>query len=185
MEWRHSGLPRPTKFRVQKSAVNVLASMFWDQDGILLIHYLPKGQISTRSVTYLCWRNWRTFWRKNAGRGKVTKGIFFLHDNAPGSPGTCNPEETGLPGLPLSWSPTLFSGSGPVGLPPVLWTEKNNWKVAIFRPTRRSLLAAETWLDGQPSNFFFLVACRSYSNGLRSVWSFVEIMLNKSRIWSL
>ena len=30
----------------------------------------------------------------------------------PGSPGTCNPEETGLPGLPVSWLPTLFSGGG-------------------------------------------------------------------------
>jgi len=44
MEWRHSGLPRPKKFRVQKSAGIVLALLFWDQDGILLIHYLPKGQ---------------------------------------------------------------------------------------------------------------------------------------------
>ena len=58
----------------------------------------------------------------------------------PGSPGTCNLEENGLPGLPMSWSPTLFSGSGPVVLPPIPWTEKNNWKVAIFLPTRRSLL---------------------------------------------
>jgi hypothetical protein len=33
---------------------------------------------------------------------KVTKGVLFLHDNAPDSPGTCNPEEPGLPGLPLS-----------------------------------------------------------------------------------
>jgi hypothetical protein len=40
------------------------------------------------------------------------------------SPGTCNPEKTGLPRLPLSWSPILFSGSGPVGLPPAPWTQK-------------------------------------------------------------
>ena len=44
MEWRHSGSPRPKKFRVQKSAGKVLASIFWDQDGILLIDYLSKGQ---------------------------------------------------------------------------------------------------------------------------------------------
>jgi len=44
MEWRHSGSPHPKKFRVQKSAVKGLASIFWDQDGILLIDYLPKGQ---------------------------------------------------------------------------------------------------------------------------------------------
>jgi len=43
MEWQHSGSPRPKKFRVQKSAGKVLASIFWDQDGILLIDYLPNG----------------------------------------------------------------------------------------------------------------------------------------------
>ena len=34
----------PKKFRVQKSTGKVLASVFWDQNGILLIDYLPKGQ---------------------------------------------------------------------------------------------------------------------------------------------
>ena len=44
MEWWHSGSPRPKKFQVQKSTGIVLASIFWDQEGILLIDYLPKGQ---------------------------------------------------------------------------------------------------------------------------------------------
>ena len=45
MEWRHSGSTRPKKFRVQKSAGKVLASIFiGNQDSILLIDYLPKGQ---------------------------------------------------------------------------------------------------------------------------------------------
>jgi len=72
----------------------------------------------------------------------------------PGSPGTCNPEETGLVGLPVSWSPTLFSRSVPVGLPPVPWTE-NNWKVGIFRPTRRSLLPRRPGWTDNLLNFFF------------------------------
>jgi len=44
VEWRHSGSPHPNKLRVQKSAGKVLASNFWDQNGILLIDYLPTGQ---------------------------------------------------------------------------------------------------------------------------------------------
>jgi hypothetical protein len=78
----------------------------------------------------------------------------------PGSPGTCNPEETGLCGLRMSWSPILFSGHGPSARPPVPWTEKNNGKIAIFRPTRRSLLPLRPgWTD----NFlnFFWVAYKS------------------------
>jgi len=39
-----------------------------------------RVKLSTRSISHLCWCNWRIFWRKNAGRGKVTKGVFFLHD---------------------------------------------------------------------------------------------------------
>jgi len=44
MEWQHSGSPHPEKFQVQKSAGKFLALIFWDQDGVLLIDYLPKGQ---------------------------------------------------------------------------------------------------------------------------------------------
>jgi len=44
MEWRHKGSPRLQNFQVQKSAGKFLASIFWDQDGIHLIDYLPKGK---------------------------------------------------------------------------------------------------------------------------------------------
>jgi len=108
MEWGHSGSPRPKKLRVQKSAGEVLASSFWDQDGILLTDYLPKGQ--TINVEYysslLVQYNW-TF-KKNQLEGHQVG--LVLARKCPGSPGICNPEETGLPGLPMFRSPTLFSG---------------------------------------------------------------------------
>ena len=44
LEWRCSGSPSPKKFRVQKSTGKVLTWIFWDQDSIILIDYLPKGQ---------------------------------------------------------------------------------------------------------------------------------------------
>jgi len=44
MEWRHGGSPHHKIFRVQKSAGKILASIFWYQEGILLIDYLPKDQ---------------------------------------------------------------------------------------------------------------------------------------------
>ena len=71
-----------------------------------------RAKISTRSITHLCWINWTTFWRKTRRR-KVTKGGPVLARQCPVSPGTCNPEATALPGLPVSWSPTLFTGSDP------------------------------------------------------------------------
>jgi len=36
--------PAQKKFRVKKSAGEVLTSIFWDQESIHLIDFLPKGQ---------------------------------------------------------------------------------------------------------------------------------------------
>jgi len=74
MEWWHSGsaCPTPKNFWVQKSAGKVLASIFWDQDGILLIIF-RRARLSTQSNTHLCWCNWRIFWRKNAA-GRSPRG---------------------------------------------------------------------------------------------------------------
>jgi len=81
MEWRHSSSPRPKKFQVQKSAGKVLASIFWDQDGILLIDYLPKGQtINAQYYSSLLVQMKDILKKKH--RGKITKGVLFLHDNA-------------------------------------------------------------------------------------------------------
>jgi len=82
MEWRHNGSPHPKKFRVQKSAGKVLASLFGDQDGILLVDHLPKDQtISVEFYSYLLVQ-WKDI-LKEKRRGKITKGVLFLHDNSP------------------------------------------------------------------------------------------------------
>jgi len=82
MEWRHSGSPRPQKFRVQKSAGKVLASMLWDQNGILLIDYLPKGQTINAEYYSSLLVQLKDLLKKKAC-GRVTKVVLFLHDNAP------------------------------------------------------------------------------------------------------
>ena len=82
MEWRNSGSARPTKFRVQKFAGKILASIFWDQDGILLTDYLPKGQTINAEYYSSLLAQLKDI-LKEKRRGKVTKGVLFLHDNAP------------------------------------------------------------------------------------------------------
>jgi len=57
MEWRHSGSPRPKKFRVQKSAGKVLASIFWINTASSSLIIFQRAKLSTRSVIHLCWCN--------------------------------------------------------------------------------------------------------------------------------
>jgi len=67
---------------VQKSAGNVLTSIFWDQDGILFTDYLPKGQTINAEYHSSLLVQLKDI-LKEKRRGKVTKGVLFLHDNAP------------------------------------------------------------------------------------------------------
>jgi len=67
---------------VQKSAGKFLTSIFWNQDSILLIDYLPKGQtINAEYYSSLVVQLKDILKEKH--RWKVTKGVLFLHNNAP------------------------------------------------------------------------------------------------------
>jgi len=115
--------PAPKKIRVQKSTGKVLAWFFWDQVGFLLIDYLPNGQTVNAEYYWSLLLQLKDILKDKTPR-EGHQGGLVLARQCLGSPGTCNPEETCLLGLPMSWSPNLFSGSGPVRLPPVPWTEK-------------------------------------------------------------
>jgi len=70
------------KFRVQKSTGEVLVSIFWDQDGILVIDYLPKGQtINAEYYSSLLVQMKGILKEKRCGN--FTKVVLFLHDNTP------------------------------------------------------------------------------------------------------
>jgi hypothetical protein len=82
IEWRHSGFPRPKNFRVQKFAGKGLVSIFWDQDGIIFIDYLSKGQ----TIKAQCYSSLLVQLKdilKEKDRGKFIKEVLFLPDNAP------------------------------------------------------------------------------------------------------
>jgi len=146
MEWRHSGSPCPKKFRVQKFAGKVLASNIWDQDGILLTDCLPKGQtIKAEYYSSLLVQFKDNL--KEKRRGKVTKGVLFLHDNAPAHRALATQKKLVYLGFqcldhsPYSLDQTpldyhLFRGL------------KKQLKGRHFFPTRRSLLPRRPgWTD--------------------------------------
>jgi hypothetical protein len=67
---------------VQKSAGKVLASIFWDQDNILLVDYVSKGQtINAEYYSSLLVQSKDIL--KEKLRGKVPKAVLFLHGNVP------------------------------------------------------------------------------------------------------
>jgi len=83
---------------VQKSDGKVLASIFWDQEDILLIDLSFKGPNYQRGIVLISAGEFEGHFERKTPR-EVHQGGLVLARKCPGSPGTCNPEETGLPGL--------------------------------------------------------------------------------------
>jgi len=131
-EWRHSSSPRPKNPECKNPLEELSPRFFGIKTASPSFIIFQRAKLSTRSITYLCWCNWRKFWRKNTAGWEGHQGGLVFARQCPGSPGTYNSEETGLPELPVSWSPTLFDGAGPVGLSPVPWTEKTNESSPFF-----------------------------------------------------
>ena len=146
--------PVPKKLRVQKSAEKVLASIFWDQDGILLIVYLPKGQtINAEYYSSLLVQMNDILKEKRRAAEKSPRGSCSC---------TTMPRLTGHLQPRRNW-PTWASNI--LITHPILriWPRrtttcsldwKNKWKIAIFGPTQRSLLPRRPgWTDNILSFF--------------------------------
>jgi len=123
LEWRHSGSPRPKKFRAKKSAGRVLASIFWDRDGVLLIDSLPKAQTINAEYYFSLQVQLKDI-LKEKRLGKITKGVLFLHDNAPAHWALATQKKLAYQGFQCLDHPPYSPDLGPVGLPSVPWTEK-------------------------------------------------------------
>ena len=75
------GSPRPKKFKTQPSAGKVMANVFRDAQGVIMLDFLAKK--STITVAYYAnlLDQLRTVIREKR-RGKVSKGILLQQDNA-------------------------------------------------------------------------------------------------------
>jgi hypothetical protein len=106
-------------------------------------------------------------------RGKVTYGGLFLH-NSRAHRALATQKKLAYLGFQFldhpPYSPDLAT------LDYYLFPGLKKLKCYHFSSDKEVIAAAETWFDGQPSDFLW---------GLGSVLCFVGSILNKSRVWSL
>jgi len=82
MEWRKPGEAPPRKFKVRPSAGKVMATIFWDQRGIIMIDYLQKGSTITGEYYAEVLKQLRAEIVKKM-RGLLASKVLLLQDNAP------------------------------------------------------------------------------------------------------
>lgn len=151
-EWRHSGSPRPKKVRTQKSTKKVMASVFWDKDGIIMVDYLADGTCITGEYYASLLDRLKEVIKKKR-RGKLTKGILLLHDNAPAHKSNIVAAKLNTLGFQLVHHPPYSPDLAPSDyfLFPNL---KKHLKGQRFEDISDVTQAAESWFEEQPKEFF-------------------------------
>ena len=123
--------------------------MFWYQDGILLIDYLPKGQTINAGYCLSLQVQLKDILKANR-HGKVTKVVLFLHDNALAHRALATQEKLAYLGFQCLDHPPYSPDLAPLDYHPFPGLKKQ-LKDRHFSSDVEVIAAAESWLDGQPS----------------------------------
>ena len=110
-----------------------------------------RAKLSTRSITHLCWCKWSTFWRKNPRR--ISPRRTCSCTTMPRLTGHLQPRRNWL-----TWASSVLITHPILRIWPRRTTSCSlDWKIKLkdrqFSSDAEVILAAETWLDGQPSEF--------------------------------
>jgi [histone H3]-lysine36 N-dimethyltransferase SETMAR len=152
MQWKHRDSPPPVKFRTQSSAGKMMATIFWDSKGILMIDYLP-GKTTMNGPYYAELMKKLRAAIKEKRRGKLTRGILLLHDNAPvhtshvaaAAIRECGFEQINHPPYSPDLAPSdfyLFSNL------------KKHLRGKRFEDDNEVISAVKSYFDDQPESFF-------------------------------
>ena len=80
-QWVGPASPRPKKFKTQPSAGQVMATVFWDAQGGIMLDFLAKKSTTTGAYYANLLDQLRTAIREKR-RGKLFKGILLQQENA-------------------------------------------------------------------------------------------------------
>lgn len=151
-QWKTSEEPAPRKFKTQRSAGKVLASVFWDAKGVLLVDILQAGHTINGPYYADLLRQLRRILPEKR-KGLVRRGVLLLHDNAPAHTSdiaSTAAEECGFALMPHPpYSPDLAPSD--YYLFPNL---KRHLKGERYDDDDEVVQAANEWFAQQPKEFY-------------------------------
>ena len=151
-QWVWPGSPRPKKFKTQPSAGKVMATVFWDAQGVIMFDFLAKKSTITDAYYANLFDQLRTAIREKR-RGKVSKGILLQQVNT--RVHTCKfamdaVERNGYELIPQpAYSPDLVPND--YFLFPNL---KKDIRGRHFRSNEEVVAAVEEWVGDKDHGFF-------------------------------
>ena len=149
-QWVGPGSPRSKKFKTQPSAGKVMATVFWDAKGVIMLDFLPKR----RTITGVYYANLldqlRTAIREKR-RGKLSKGVLLQHT-------TRESTLAKLQWFNMNYNKLIPHPAYSPDLAPSDFFLFPNLKKDIrglhFRSDEEVVMAVEEWVNGKDPDFF-------------------------------
>ncbi|EYB97676.1 hypothetical protein Y032_0138g2052 [Ancylostoma ceylanicum] len=158
------GSPRPVRPRMEPTAGKVLVTTFWDAEGILLVDYLKENAtITGHYYANLLFQLREAI--KEKRRGKVTRGILLLQDNAPVHRSKVAVAATRACGFELLTHPPYIPDLAPSDYF-LFGNLKQHLRGTRFRDENELKSGVESFFDSCDKNFFL--------NGLKNLKSRCE-----------
>ena len=151
-----------------------MLTLFWDERGVILEHYIPRGNTVTRAMyeyAYLLKNHLRPAIRSKRC-GLLSTGILLQHDNA--RPQTARSTVETIQDLSFKCLPNLpyLPDLAPSDFH-VFGSLKEAMGGKSFRPYKEVQQAVHEWLQSQPKDFFLEVSMHFRSAGTL-VWNAME-----------
>jgi histone-lysine N-methyltransferase SETMAR len=163
MQWKHPTSPPLVKFRRTASAGKVMASVFWDSEGVLMIDYLQKGKTVTGVYYAELIRKLREEIKKKR-RGKLAQRVLLHHDNAPAHTSHIAMAAIHECGFELLCHPPYSPDLAPSDFH-LFRLLKDSLRGQVFESDEVVIQAINDWVEGQEQTLFL-----EGVNGLEHRW---------------
>ena len=151
-QWVGLGSPRRKKFKTQPSAGKVMATVFWDAKGVIMLDFLPKRSTITGVYYANLLDQLRTAIREKH-RGKLSKGVLLQQDNTRVHTYKVTMDAVERNGYELIPHPAYLSDLAPSDF--FLFSNlKKDIHRCHFRFDEEGVTAVEEWVNGKDPDFF-------------------------------
>lgn len=174
-EWKRPSSPTPRKFRHNRSAGKVMLTVFWDAQGVIMTDYLEKGATINKEYYSEELKQLREELKRKR-RGKLSKGVLLLQDNAPPHTAQLSVTTASQCGYELLPHPAYSPDLAPSDfyLFPLL---KESLRGRKFEDNEDVIGAVESFLDEKDPDFFrqgFLELQQRWTKCIQKKGDYVE-----------
>jgi len=145
-----------------------MLTLFWDTRGVILEHYMPRGNTVTSKTYSDLLQNHLPPAIKSKRRGRLSTGVLLQHDNA--RPHTARSTVATIQDLSFECSTSAVLARPRPQWLSCLWTAQRRWDTSLSGPTKKCSKRCTSGC-ALSQKIFFVEVCMHFRSAGTLVWN--------------